>query len=162
LSSLRRMIEIGSPAPQFTLPDQDGNSVSLGDYAGKTVVLYFYPKASTSGCTVQACGVRDHLPNYAEAGAVVVGVSPDPVKAIKRFAENESLDFTLLADEDHAVCEAYGVWAEKSMYGRRFFGALRATFIIGPDGIVAHVIPRVTPRTHDDEVLAVLEQLAAA
>ncbi len=162
MGSLRRMIEIGSPAPQFTLPDQDGNSVSLGDYAGKTLVLYFYPKASTSGCTVQACGVRDHLPNYAEAGAVVVGISPDPVKAIKRFADNESLDFTLLADEDHAVCEAYGVWAEKSMYGRRFFGALRATFIIGPDGIVAHVIPRVTPRTHDDEVLAVLEQLAAA
>jgi thioredoxin-dependent peroxiredoxin len=156
------MIETGATAPQFTLPDQDGNPVSLSDYAGKTVVLYFYPKASTSGCTVQACGVRDHLPNYAEAGAVVIGVSPDPVKAIKRFANTESLDFTLLADEDHAVCEQYGVWAEKSMYGRRYHGALRATFIIGPDGIVAHVIPRVTPRTHDDEVLAVLEQLAAA
>jgi thioredoxin-dependent peroxiredoxin len=156
------MIETGATAPQFTLPDQDGNPVSLADYAGKTVVLYFYPKASTSGCTVQACGVRDHLPNYAEAGAVVIGVSPDPVKAIKRFADRESLDFTLLADEDHAVCERYGVWAEKSMYGRRFFGALRATFIIGPDGVIAHVIPRVTPRTHDDEVLAVLEQLAAA
>jgi peroxiredoxin Q/BCP len=156
------MIEIGEKAPQFTLPDQDGNAVSLSDYAGKTVVLYFYPKASTSGCTVQACGVRDHLPNYAEAGTVVIGVSPDPVKAIKRFADRESLDFTLLADEDHAVCERYGVWAEKSMYGNRYFGALRATFIIGPDGVVAHVIPRVTPRTHDDEVLAVLEQSTAA
>jgi peroxiredoxin Q/BCP len=156
------MIETGATAPQFTLPDQNGNPVSLADYSGKTVVLYFYPKASTSGCTVQACGVRDHLPNYAEAGAVVLGVSPDPVKAIKRFADNESLDFTLLADEDQAVCERYGVWAEKSMYGRRYHGALRATFIIGPDGVVAHVIPRVTPRTHDDEVLAVLEQLAAA
>jgi peroxiredoxin Q/BCP len=156
------MIETGAPAPQFTLPDQDGNPVSLSDYAGKTVVLYFYPKASTSGCTVQACGVRDHLPNYAEAGAVVLGVSPDPVKAIKRFADNESLDFTLLADEDHAVCEQYGVWAEKSMYGRTFWGATRTTFVIGPDGVVAHVIPKVTPRTHDDEVLAVLEQLAAA
>jgi len=156
------MIETGEKAPQFTLPNQDGNAVSLGDYAGKTVVLYFYPKASTSGCTVQACGVRDHLPNYAEAGAVVIGVSPDPVKAIKRFADRESLDFTLLADEDHAVCEQYGVWAEKSMYGRRYWGAMRATFVIGPDGVVAHVIPRVTPRTHDDEVLAVLEQLAAA
>jgi thioredoxin-dependent peroxiredoxin len=156
------MIETGATAPQFTLPDQDGNPVSLADYAGKTVVLYFYPKASTSGCTVQACGVRDHLPNYAEAGAVVIGVSPDPVKAIKRFADRESLDFTLLADEDHAVCEQYGVWAEKSMYGRTFWGATRTTFVISPDGVVAHVIPRVTPRTHDDEVLAALEQLAAA
>jgi len=155
------MIETGATAPQFTLPDQDDKHVSLADYAGKTVVLYFYPKANTSGCTVQACGVRDHLPNYAEAGAVVIGVSPDPVKAIKRFADEQSLDFTLLADEDHAVCEAYGVWAEKSMYGRKYCGALRTTFVIGPDGVVAHLIPRVTPRTHDDEVLAVLEQLAA-
>jgi thioredoxin-dependent peroxiredoxin len=156
------MIETGASAPAFTLPDQDDKPVSLADYAGKTVVLYFYPKASTPGCTVQACGVRDHLPNYAEAGAVVLGVSPDSVKRVRRFVDEQALDFTLLADEDHAVCEAYGVWAEKSMYGRRFFGALRATFIVGPDGIVAHVIPRVTPRTHDDEVLAVLEQLAAA
>jgi thioredoxin-dependent peroxiredoxin len=156
------MIEPGESAPPFTLPDQDGNPVSLADYAGKTVVLYFYPKADTSGCTVQACGVRDHLPNYAEAGAVVIGVSPDPVAAIEKFADKYALDFTLLADEDHAVCEAYGVWAEKSMYGRRYHGALRATFIIGPDGTVAHVIPKVTPKTHDDEVLAVLEQLAAA
>jgi thioredoxin-dependent peroxiredoxin len=156
------MIEPGATAPQFTLPDQDGTPVSLSDYAGKTVVLYFYPKASTSGCTVQACGVRDHLPNYAEAGAVVLGVSPDPVKAVKQFADEHALDFTLLADEDHAVCERYGVWAEKSLYGRKYFGALRATFVIAPDGTVAHVIPKVSPKTHDDEVLAVLEQLAAA
>jgi peroxiredoxin Q/BCP len=156
------MIETGAKAPAFTLPDQDGDTVSLSDFAGKTVVLYFYPKADTPGCTVQACGVRDHLPNYAEAGAVVIGVSPDPVRAVKRFADKQSLDFTLLADEDHAVCEAYGVWAEKSMYGRRYMGALRATFVIDGSGTVVHVIPRVTPRTHDDEVLGVLEQLAAA
>jgi len=156
------MIETGATAPHFTLPDQDGKPVSLADYAGKTVVLYFYPKADTPGCTVQACGVRDHLPNYAEAGAVVIGVSPDSVRRVKKFVDRQSLDFALLADEDHAVCEQYGVWAEKSMYGRRYHGALRATFVIGPDGIVAHVIPRVTPRTHDDEVLAVLEQLASA
>ncbi|MGN6188634.1 MAG: thioredoxin-dependent thiol peroxidase [Conexibacter sp.] len=156
------MIETGEKAPQFTLPDQDGNPVSLSDYAGKTVVLYFYPKADTPGCTVQACGVRDHLPNYAEAGAVVIGVSPDPVRAVKKFVDKQSLDFTLLADEDHAVCEAYGVWAEKSMYGRKYMGALRTTFVIDPEGVVRHVIPRVTPRTHDDEVLTVLEQLAAA
>ena len=89
--------------------------------------------------------MRDHLPNYAEAGAVVLGVSPDPVRRVKAFADKQSLDFTLLADEDHAVCEQYGVWAEKSMYGRKYMGALRATFVIGPDGIVRHVIPRVTP-----------------
>jgi peroxiredoxin Q/BCP len=155
------MIETGQKAPPFTLPDQDGTPVSLDDYAGKTVVLYFYPKADTPGCTTQACGVRDHLPNYAEAGAVVLGISPDPVKAVKQFADKFALDFTLLADEDHAVCDAYGVWAEKSMYGRTFWGATRTTFVIGPDGVVAHVIPKVTPKTHDDEVLAVLEQLAA-
>jgi peroxiredoxin Q/BCP len=156
------MIETGAKAPEFTLPDQDGTPVSLGDFAGKTVVLYFYPKADTPGCTTQACGVRDHLPNYAEAGAVVLGVSPDPVKAVRRFVDRHGLDFTLLADEDHAVCESYGVWAEKSMYGRTYWGALRATFVIDASGTVVHVIPRVTPRTHDDEVLAVLEQLAAA
>ena len=156
------MIQTGEQAPQFTLPDQDGNPVTLADLAGKTVVLYFYPKADTPGCTVQACGVRDHLPNYAEAGAVVLGVSPDPVKAVKKFVDKQSLDFTLLADEDHAVCESYGVWAEKSMYGKKYWGALRATFVIDGDGVVAHVIPKVTPKTHDDEVLAVLEQLAAA
>jgi peroxiredoxin Q/BCP len=156
------MIATGQQAPDFTLPDQDGNPVSLAGLRGTTVVLYFYPKASTPGCTVQARGVRDHLPSYAEAGAVVLGVSPDPVAAVKRFADEQGLDFTLLADEDHAVCEAYGVWAEKAMYGRTFWGATRTTFVISPDGVVAHVIPRVTPRTHDDEVLAVLEQLAAA
>jgi peroxiredoxin Q/BCP len=156
------MIEIGEKAPQFTLPDQDGNDVSLSDFAGKTVVLYFYPRADTPGCTTQACGVRDHLPNYAEAGAVVIGVSPDPYADVKRFADKFGLDFTLLGDEDHAVCDAYGVWAEKNMYGKRFWGAQRATFVIDGDGTVVHVIPRVSPRTHDDEVLKVLEQLSAA
>jgi thioredoxin-dependent peroxiredoxin len=156
------MLETGTPAPRFTLPDQNGEPVSLTDFAGKTVVLYFYPKANTSGCTVQACGVRDHLPNYAEAGAVVLGVSPDPVRAIKRFADAQSLDFTLLADEDHAVCEAYGVWSQKSMYGRTFWGATRTTFVIDGSGTVVHVIPKVSPRTHDDEVLGALERLTAA
>ncbi|MDO8189377.1 thioredoxin-dependent thiol peroxidase [Conexibacter sp. JD483] len=156
------MIETGEKAPEFTLPDQDGNDVSLSGFAGKTVVLYFYPRADTPGCTTQACGVRDHLPNYAEAGAVVLGISPDPVADVKKFADKFALDFTLLADADHAVCDAYGTWTEKSMYGKRFWGAQRATFIIGSDGVVAHVIPRVSPRTHDDEVLKALEQLAAA
>nr|WP_183342887.1 thioredoxin-dependent thiol peroxidase [Conexibacter arvalis] len=156
------MIETGQQAPDFELPDQNGDPVRLSGLQGKTIVLYFYPKVDTPGCTTQACGVRDHLPNYAEAGAVVIGVSPDPYAKVKRFADKFALDFTLLGDEDHAVCEAYGVWAEKSMYGKRFWGAQRATFVIDGEGTVVHVIPRVSPRTHDDEVLKVLEQLSAA
>ncbi|MEA2168697.1 MAG: thioredoxin-dependent peroxiredoxin [Solirubrobacteraceae bacterium] len=149
------MIEPGQPAPDFTLPDQDGNDVSLKDFEGQTLVLYFYPKADTPGCTTQACGVRDHQADYREAGAVVVGVSPDPVKRVKAFHDKQGLNFTLLADEDHAVCEAYGVWAEKSMYGKTYWGALRATFVI-KDGEVVHVIAKAKPATHDDEVLTAL------
>ena len=156
------MIETGERAPDFTLPDQDGDQVSLADLRGKTVVLYFYPKADTPGCTTQACGVRDHLPEYEGSGAVVLGVSPDPVKKVKKFHEKHGLNFPLLADEDHAVCEAYGVWAEKSMYGKTYWGAQRATFVIDAAGIVRHVIPKVSPKTHDEQVLAVLSELAAA
>jgi thioredoxin-dependent peroxiredoxin len=155
------MIEQGTRAPDFTLPDQDGNAVSLSDFSGKPVVLYFYPKADTPGCTTQACGVRDHLPAYESAGAVVLGVSPDPVKAVKKFHDGQHLNFTLLADEDHAVCDLYGVWAEKSMYGRTYWGALRSTFVIAPDGAVATVIPKVSPKTHDEVVLAALDELSA-
>ena len=155
------MIETGRQAPDFTLPDQDGEPVRLADLRGKTVVLYFYPKADTPGCTTQACGVRDHLPDYEGSGAVVLGVSPDPVKKVKRFHDKYDLNFPLLADEEHSVCEAYGVWAEKSMYGRTYWGALRATFIIDADGVVRHVIPKVSPKTHDEQVLAVLGELAA-
>jgi peroxiredoxin Q/BCP len=156
------MIETGQQAPDFTLPDQDVNEVSLSDFRGRPVVLYFYPKADTPGCTTQACGIRDHRADYEAAGAVVLGVSPDPVKAVKRFADKQSLNFRLLADEDHAVCETYGVWVEKSMYGKTYWGAKRATFIIDEDGKVAHVIPKVSPKTHDDEVLKVLGELSAA
>jgi peroxiredoxin Q/BCP len=156
------MIESGQPAPDFELPDQDGNPVRLSELRGRRVVLYFYPKADTPGCTTQACGVRDHRADYEAAGATVLGVSPDPVSAVKRFADKQSLDFRLLADEDHAVCETYGVWAEKSMYGRTYWGALRATFIIDADGVVQHVIPKASPKTHDDEVLVALGELAAA
>lgn len=156
------MLEPGAAAPDFTLPDQDGAPVSLADLRGRTVVLYFYPRASTPGCTTQACGVRDHLPAYEDAGAVVLGVSPDPVKKVKKFHDDEGLNFTLLADADHEVCEAYGTWAEKSMYGRTYWGALRATFVIDAEGVVRHVIPKVSPKTHDEQVLAVLEELAAA
>ncbi len=153
------MLEPGTPAPDFTLPNQDGEEVTLSSFLGSPVVVYFYPKANTPGCTTQACGIRDHEAEYAKAGAVVLGISPDPVKAVAKFHEQKELNFTLLADEDHAVCDAYGVWAEKSMYGRTYWGALRSTFIVDAGGTIAHVIPKVKPATHDDEVLAALQGL---
>ena len=156
------MIEPGAPAPDFTLPDADGTPVELSASAGSWRVVYFYPKADTPGCTTQACGIRDHAADYEERGAVVLGISPDPVKAVKKFHDKQTLNFALLADEDHAVCDAYGVWAEKSMYGKTYWGALRATFLIDPDGVVRHVIPKVSPKTHDEQVLAKLDELAGA
>ena len=156
------MIAEGAQAPDFTLPDQDGNPVTLSDLRGRPVVLYFYPKADTPGCTTQACGVRDHLPAYESSGAVVLGVSPDPVKAVRKFHEKQALNFELLADEHHEVCERYGVWVEKSMYGKTYMGAQRATFIIDAEGCIVHVIPKASPKTHDDEVLKALGELAAA
>jgi peroxiredoxin Q/BCP len=156
------MLAEGAEAPDFTLPDQDGDDVTLSGLRGRTVVLYFYPKADTPGCTTQACGIRDHSADYDAAGAVVVGVSPDSVAAVKRFRDRYDLPFTLLADEDHGVAEAYGVWAEKSSYGRTYWGSLRATFIIDVDGTIARVFPKVSPKTHDEVVLQALGELAAA
>jgi thioredoxin-dependent peroxiredoxin len=129
---------------------------------GETVVLYFYPRADTPGCTTQACGVRDRDPEYAAADARVIGVSPDEVGAVKKFAEKFDLDFTLLADADHAVAEAYGTWVEKSMYGKKYMGVQRATFLIGDDGKIAKVFPKVSPKTHDDVVLKALTELTSA
>ena len=154
------MLEPGDTAPDFTLPDQHGEPVTLSALRPAPVVLYFYPKADTSGCTTQACGIRDHRADYDAAGAVVLGVSPDPVKDVKRFHDKHDLGFTLLADSDKAVCEAYGVWVEKSRYGRTYMGAQRATFIIDGEGVVRHVIPKAQPKTHDDEVLEALATLA--
>ena len=150
------MLEEGSEAPDFALPDQNGETVTLSDLRGRTVVLYFYPRADTPGCTVQACGVRDHAADYEAARATVIGVSPDPQNAVARFAEKHALRFPLLADEDHAVAEGYGVWGEKHMYGKTYWGASRSTFIIGPDGRIAKVLAKVSPKTHDVEVLAAL------
>jgi peroxiredoxin Q/BCP len=150
------MIEPGDQAPDFTLPDQAGNDVSLSALRGKPVVLYFYPKADTPGCTTQACGVRDHAPEYEFAGAVVLGVSPDPVKNIAKFAAKFDLAFPLLSDEEHKVAQAYGVWVQKSMYGRTYMGMERTTFVIGPDGVVADVFRRVKPAQHDELVLSTL------
>jgi thioredoxin-dependent peroxiredoxin len=150
------MISPGDKAPNFTLPDQDGNQVRLSGLRGRKVVLYFYPKADTPGCTTQACGVRDRAADYDAAGAVVLGVSRDPVERIARFDDKHSLGFPLLSDADHDVAEAYGVWVEKSMYGRKFMGMQRSTFVIDPKGKVTHVFPKVSPKTHDDLVLAAL------
>jgi thioredoxin-dependent peroxiredoxin len=152
----------GDEAPSFTLPDQNGEKVKLSDLKGGTVVLYFYPKANTSGCTVQACGVRDRRADYEAAGARVIGISPDEVKDVDKFAGKHDLDFTLLADKDHAVAEKYGTWVEKSMYGRKYMGVQRATFIIDPKGKIARVFPKVQPKKHDDLVLKALDELAAA
>ena len=124
------MIGAGARAPDFELPDQDGEPVRLSSLRGRTVVVYFYPKADTPGCTTQACSIRDRGDEYAAAGARVLGISPDPVKKVKKFHDKRDLNFTLLADEDHAVCDAYGVWVEKSMYGKTYMGAQRATFIV--------------------------------
>jgi thioredoxin-dependent peroxiredoxin len=150
------MLQVGDTAPDFTLPDQDGEPVKLSNLKGQTVALYFYPRADTPGCTTQACGVRDRSDEYARAGARAVGVSPDSIEDVKKFAEKYDLDFTLLADADHAVAEAYGTWGEKSMYGKKYWGVRRATFVIDGEGKIAKVFPKVSPKTHDDVVLAAL------
>lgn len=141
-------ITIGQTAPDFTIPNQDGAPVTLSSLKGKYVVLYFYPKANTPGCTTQACSIRDEKPLFDGLNAVVLGVSPDPVKHVKKFVEKQALNFTLLADEDKTVVEAYGVWVEKSMYGRTYMGAERTTFIIDPAGKVAAIFPKVKPAEH--------------
>jgi peroxiredoxin Q/BCP len=146
----------GDPAPDFTLPDQDGNAVSLSGLRGKTVVLYFYPKADTPGCTTQACGVRDHRTDYEAADAVVLGVSPDAVKATAKFDQKYGLGFPLLADEGHHVAEQYGVWVKKNRYGREYMGNERTTFVIAPDGTIKDILHKVKPAEHDELVLAAI------
>lgn len=153
------MLEAGSKAPDFTLKDQNGKTVTLSDFSGETVVLYFYPKANTSGCTTQAEGVRDHMAEYNNAGAKVIGVSPDDVKAIKKFDEKNGFGFTLLADKDHKVSDMYGTWVEKSMYGNTYMGVQRATFIISGDSKIVRVFPKVQPKKHDDVVLKALVEI---
>jgi len=156
------MLSEGDKAPSFTLPDQNDEKVKLSDLKGQTVVLYFYPRADTPGCTTQACGVRDRSAEYEAAGARVIGISPDEVGAIDKFAGKYDLGFTLLADADHAVAEKYGTWVEKSMYGRKYMGVARATFIIDPNGKIAKAFPKVQPKKHDDLVLKALAELDAA
>ena len=156
------MVSEGDTAPDFTLPDQDGDEVTLSDLRGQPVVLYFYPKADTPGCTTQACGIRDHRADYEQAGAKIVGVSPDTVTAQKKFAQKFNLDFTLLADENHEIAELYGTWGEKKMYGKTYLGVARATFLIDAEGRIVKVFPKVSPKTHDEVVLEALGELASA
>jgi peroxiredoxin Q/BCP len=152
--------KIGRVAPAFTLLDQDGKKVSLKEFKGKkNVVLYFYPKAMTPGCTVQACGIRDSKSALANIDTVVLGVSPDPVAKLGRFIEKQDLNFTLLSDEDHAITEKYGAWDLKKFMGREFMGVLRTTFIIGKDGRIKHVMSKVKTKSHHDDVIALITEL---
>ena len=151
------MPQPGDKAPDFELPDQKGESVRLSEFKGQTVILYFYPRADTPGCTTQACGVRDRSDEYAKAGAKVIGVSPDEPEAIKKFDDKYGLGFTLVGDVDHAVAEKYGAWGEKSMYGKKYMGMERSTFLIDTDGNIAHVFRKVKPAEHDQMVLAALD-----
>lgn len=146
---------IGKPAPAFSLQNQDADTVSLADFKGKkNVVLYFYPKAMTPGCTVQACGLRDSAKELAALDTVVLGVSPDPVNRLQKFIDKESLNFTLLSDEDHAVADKYGAWGPKKFMGREYDGILRQTYIIDKEGKLQHVMDKVKTKTHHDDVLS--------
>lgn len=155
-------IESGKKAPAFSLPSDDGNAVSLKDFRGKQwVVLYFYPKDDTPGCTTEACDFRDGLNRFNALDAVVLGVSPDSVESHVKFMKKHGLTFRLLADEGHSVCEKYGVWVEKNMYGKKFMGVERSTFLIDPDGKVAHVWNKVKVAGHVEDVEQTLKRLKA-
>ena len=150
------MVTEGEPAPDFMLLSETGEAVSLSDFRGRPVVLYFYPKDDTPGCTAQACGIRDAYADLWSAGAVVLGVSPDSVERHVKFKEKYGLPFTLLADPEHEVAESYGVWGEKRYMGRTYLGVNRTTFLISPDGTVAKMMPKVKPDTHAADVLTAL------
>ncbi|HEY7773119.1 MAG TPA: thioredoxin-dependent thiol peroxidase [Marinagarivorans sp.] len=151
--------KLGNKAPAFNLKDQSGKTVKLSDLKGKNVVLYFYPKAMTPGCTTQACGLRDTASELAERNAVAIGISPDPFARLKKFEDKHALNFTLLSDEDHAVAEKYGVWGLKKFMGREFMGVHRVTFIINEEGRLANIMAKVKTKTHHDDVIALLDQL---
>lgn len=151
------MIEVGDLAPEFSLYNQDEKKISLEDYLGKNVILYFYPKDDTSGCTKEACSFRDNIPKFSKADAVILGISPDSVKSHKKFSEKYKLPFNLLADEEKKVIEKYGVWKEKSMYGRKYMGVERTTFIIDEKGKIKKIFNKVKVEGHENEVLEVLK-----
>ena len=150
------MVEEGKPAPDFELKSDSGETVRLSDFRGKPVVVYFYPKDDTPGCTAQACGIRDNFDAFGKRGAVVLGISPDDESSHVKFKEKYGLPFTLLADPDHEVSERYGVWGERKLYGKTYMGVERSTFLVDSEGNVSHVMRRVKPDTHVDQVLAAL------
>ncbi len=150
----------GSPAPDFSLQNQDGETITLSQFKGdKTVVVYFYPKALTPGCTMQACGIRDIEKELADRNTIVLGLSPDPVSKLAKFRDKHDLNFTLLADEDHAIAEAYGIWQLKKFMGKEYMGVVRTTFIVGVDGKIAKVMDDFKTKSHHETLLAVLDSL---
>jgi peroxiredoxin Q/BCP len=156
MAKLELKLKEGDVAPEFTAATNGGGKVSLADFKGKPVILYFYPKDDTSGCTKEACAFRDHYSEFRKKGAVVLGVSTDSGKSHDKFVEKYKLPFTLLADEDKKIVEAYGVWGQKSFMGRKYMGTYRVTFLIGPDGRIKKIWPEVKPAEHAEEILAVL------
>ncbi|HEY0007808.1 MAG TPA: thioredoxin-dependent thiol peroxidase [Tepidisphaeraceae bacterium] len=153
VSSVTPSALVGQPVPSFQLPASDGTTVDSAALKGTPYVLFFYPRADTPGCTKEACGFRDAIASYQTKGVKVFGVSPDPVADVSAFAKKFDLNFPLLADADHRICEMFGVWGEKSMYGKKYMGASRTTFIVDAKGSVAHVFEKVKPEGHDQEVL---------
>jgi thioredoxin-dependent peroxiredoxin len=153
------MLEVGNKAPNFSLLDSEGIKVSLTDFNDQNVILYFYPKDMTSGCTQEACDFRDLFPKFEKMNATIIGISVDPVVSHKKFVEKYDLPFILLSDEDKKVVEKYGVWKEKSMYGKKYMGIERTTFIIGKDGIIKNIFPKVKVTGHAEEVLSLIKEL---
>jgi len=150
-------IQAGTPAPNFSLDDESGTRRSLSDYRGARVVLYFYPKDDTPGCTTESCNFRDDYSSYVDASIVILGVSPDSVKSHSQFKDKFKLPFPLLADLTHAVCESYGVWGEKKFMGKEYMGVLRTTFLIDDNGVISHVFENVRPDEHSAEILAMVK-----
>jgi peroxiredoxin Q/BCP len=154
------VISQGKPAPDFNLPASTGEQISLKNLRGKTVVLYFYPRADTPGCTVEACGFRDAIADYDKANVKVIGISPDPIEDVRKFSDKFHLNFPLVADADHSVAEAYGVWQKKQMAGKEYMGVVRTTFVIDKDGNIARVFEKVKPDGHEKEILQYLQSAA--
>ena len=150
------MLQEGDKAPVFKVLTDSGEEFDLAKHQNERIVLYFYPRADTPGCTIESCEFRDAAKKFTKKGVTILGISPDTTKDQLKFKEKFDLNFTLLADADHAVADLYGTWGEKSMYGRTYMGVARSTFIIDADGVVAHVIPKASPKTHDEQVLALL------